>query len=62
LYDLRQDPAETINLYPERPGAAAVLEKHLMSWLPPAGLPLSAPELHMDEDVRLRLRDLGYID
>jgi arylsulfatase A-like enzyme len=62
LYDLRQDPAETINLYPERPGTAAVLEKHLMSWLPPAGLPLSAPELHMDEDVRLRLRDLGYID
>lgn len=39
-----------------------MLEKHLLSWQPPAGLPLSAPELHMDEDVRQRLRDLGYID
>jgi len=62
LYDLRQDPAETINLYLEQPETAAVLEKHLMSWQPPTELPLSAPELHMDEDVRLRLRDLGYID
>lgn len=62
LYDLRRDPSETTNLYPEEPEAAAVLEKHLMSWQPPAGLPLSAPEVHMDEDVRQRLRDLGYID
>ena len=62
LYDLRQDPSETTNLYPEQPEAAATLEKHLMSWQPPAGLPLSTSEHHMDEDVRQRLRDLGYID
>ncbi len=62
LYDLRQDPSETTNLYPERSEDAAALEKHLMSWQPPAGLPLTAPEMHMDEDVRQRLRDLGYID
>ncbi len=62
LYDLRQDPSEMTNLYPEQAEAAAMLEKHLLSWQPPAGLPLSAPELHMDEDVRQRLRDLGYID
>lgn len=61
LYDLHLDPFGTTNVYPEQPEAAAVLEKHLMSWQPPAGLPLTAPELHMDEDVRQRLRDLGYI-
>ena len=62
LYDLRQDPSETVNLYAEQPDTAAMLEKQLMSWQPPAGLPLSAPEPHMDADVRQRLRDLGYID
>ena len=62
LYDLRQDPSETTNLYPAQPEAAATLEKHLMSWQSPAGLPLSTSEQHMDADVRQRLRDLGYID
>lgn len=61
-YDLRQDPSETTNLYPEHPEAAATLEKHLVSWQSSAGLPLSTSEHHMDEDVRQRLRDLGYID
>ncbi len=62
LYDLRQDPSETTNLYFEQPETAARLEKRLKSWQPPTGLQLSAPKLHMEEDVRLRLRDLGYID
>jgi arylsulfatase A-like enzyme len=61
-YDLRQDPSETTNLYPEQPEAAVTLEKHLVSWQSSAGLPLSTSEHHMDEDVRQRLRDLGYID
>ncbi len=62
LFDLQQDPSETQNLYREQPETAAELEKQLMSWQPPTGLALTAPELHMDEDVRQRLRDLGYID
>ncbi len=62
FYDLTQDPAEAQNLYGERPEAAAILEKQLTSWQPPTGLALAAPELQMDEDVRQRLRDLGYID
>jgi hypothetical protein len=62
LYDLRQDPLETTNLYSEQPEAASILEKRLMSWTPPAEPPLSEDVLHMDEDVRQRLRDLGYID
>lgn len=62
LYDLQQDPSETQNLYSEQPETAALLEKQLTSWQPPTGLALAAPELHMDEDVRKRLRDLGYID
>lgn len=61
LYDLRQDPSETTNCYHKRPEAAAMLKQHLMAWQSPAELSLSAPDLHMDEDVRQRLRDLGYI-
>ncbi len=62
LYDLQQDPHETINRFAEEPEMAAALEQTLMTWKPPDGVPLSARLPDIAPDVRQRLRDLGYID
>ena len=62
LYDLRRDPQERTNRYREEAELAATLEKALLAWHPPTGVPLSAPQPDMPADVQERLRALGYID
>ncbi len=60
LYDLQHDPYETTNLVTCEPQRAASYLALLEHWRPPAGTPSSAPP-PMDEDVRQRLRALGYL-
>jgi arylsulfatase A-like enzyme len=63
LYDLRVDPEETNNLIQERPGVRAELMEQLQDWqkgLKKAVHEASAPEF--DDQVRTRLRALGYLE
>ena len=61
LYDLRQDPAENINRFTAEPKRAADLLETLQVWQPPNGLPLDQSAPDIDQDVRQRLSDLGYL-
>lgn len=61
LYDLRQDAAETINQFATKPKQAATLLDLLQTWHPPHGTSVPQPAPHIDQDVRQRLRDLGYL-
>jgi arylsulfatase A-like enzyme len=61
LYDLRQDSYETTNRFADEPELAAELLDTLAAWQPPSGLPLHEPVPDIDQDVRQRLIDLGYI-
>jgi arylsulfatase A-like enzyme len=61
LYDLRQDPDETVNRFAAEPKRAATLLTALQAWQPPNGLPLCQSAPHIDHDVRQRLHDLGYL-
>jgi arylsulfatase len=61
LYDLKADPAETANLYPAGPQAAA-LDAILADWIAPKGLH-PAPIPTAAESGRLKiLKSLGYVD
>jgi arylsulfatase A-like enzyme len=62
LYDLRQDPFETINRFADEPELAAELMETLQAWHPPSSVPLNESVLDLDRNIRRRLRDLGYID
>jgi len=62
LYDLRQDPDETTNRFADQPELATTLLDMLYAWQPSNGAPYSAQLPVLDQDVRQRLRDLGYID
>ena len=63
LYDLRRDPAETVNLVEREPAKAKALERTLVSILAAAGrAPGPAPEsAALDEASRERLAALGYL-
>jgi arylsulfatase A-like enzyme len=63
LYDLVQDPEEKNNIIDENPGIANSLNQHLIDWsnsFKAASLPDEAPEF--DEEVKARLRALGYLE
>jgi arylsulfatase A-like enzyme len=61
LYDLRLDPQETTNLYTQEPQRAKEYLDLLEAGRPPVGAPPLSPAPPMDEDMRQRLRDLGYL-
>ena len=61
LYDLRLDPQETTNLYTLEPQRAKEYLDLLEVGRPPVGAPPLPPAPSMDEDMRQRLRDLGYL-
>jgi len=61
LYDLRLDPQETTNLYTLKPQRAKEYLDLLEVGRPPVGAPPLPPAPPMDEDMRQRLRDLGYL-
>ena len=63
LYDLRSDPAETVNLFEREPARADALGKILVAILAAAGrAPGPAPEsAALDEAARERLAALGYL-
>ena len=63
LYDLLEDPAESVNLVATHPEIAAELEEKLNAWH--ASLSAqenSAESAEYDELVMSRLRELGYVD
>ncbi len=60
LYDLARDPGERVNLHGARPEVAARLDAALQAERPlTETTDFSLPE---DEEVRRRLRSLGYVD
>jgi choline-sulfatase len=63
LYDLRSDPAESVNLLAREPARADALGKSLVAILAAAGrAPGPAPEsAALDEESRQRLSALGYL-
>jgi choline-sulfatase len=63
LYDLRSDPAETVNLVERQPAKADALGRSLAAILAAAGrAPGPAPEsAALDEAARQRLAALGYL-
>jgi arylsulfatase A-like enzyme len=61
LYDLRHDPHETHNLFPLEPKLAAEYLAILDTWHPAVAATSGTPPPPMDEDVRQRLRALGYL-
>ena len=63
LYDLRRDPAETVNLLAREPARADALSRTLIAILTAAGrAPGPAPEsAALDEESRQRLAALGYL-
>lgn len=62
LYDLHQDPDETTNRFVEEPELVATLLDLLHAWHPPHDAPYSPQVPNLDQALRQRLRDLGYID
>lgn len=62
LYDLRRDPHETANCFTDEPKLAAELLDTLQLWRSPQHTPRHVSAADFDQDLRKRLRDLGYID
>lgn len=66
LYDLAQDPAERHDLARRRADDAGRLREHARQWLatcrPVPGAADAPPAGTIPEDVRDRLRELGYVD
>ena len=62
LYDLRGDPGELRNLYPEEPAAARPLEGALEAVVTDSkGRALTAPTREIDRETEDMLRALGYL-
>ncbi len=68
LYDLEEDPGETINLAKDLKEDARRLQKHLVTWLnaEPFNVgvdgEISTEEGEMDDDTREQLKALGYLN
>lgn len=62
LYDLSDDPNEATNRFADESELATKLLGELQAWRPPDGSLLSDTEPDFDDDLRQRLRDLGYLD
>jgi choline-sulfatase len=62
LYDLRRDPREERNLYPDDASAAQTLESDLAAVVADSeGRALTAPTRRMDSETEDMLRALGYV-
>ncbi len=67
LYDLLNDPGETVNLIEEKPELAADLERRLLLWVEESGAAAVVPRSEtvdlkrLEDEVQERLRTLGYI-
>lgn len=65
LYDLHEDPGETVNRAADLPEETRRLKRHLMTWLRaepyPLGAAASSAEGEMDETTRRQLEALGYL-
>ena len=62
LYDLRADPRELVNRYPDDPPAATPLERSLDAVVSDsAGRALPAPTRQIDRETEEMLRALGYL-
>jgi uncharacterized sulfatase len=60
FYKLPDENSDLRSEYPER---AKQMEKHLSEWLATAGSQIgTGEEIHIDEQMRSRLADLGYLD
>jgi len=63
LYDLEADPDETTNLARKRPDLARRLALQLANWFNGlGGPPVEVKTRELDEDLRARLKALGYTD
>jgi arylsulfatase A-like enzyme len=60
LYDLKADPAERVNLATDRPDQVAVLRDSYASWRQRTG-PRWGRASQLDEQTRMSLRELGYL-
>ena len=60
LYDLDQDPHETLNLFPKKPWVAGRLTKLLGDRRKTPTI--QAPTFEPDAAMREQLRELGYTD
>jgi arylsulfatase A-like enzyme len=64
LYDLRSDPRERHNVARRFPAVVQSLEEDLRAWKAarPSLRPSAQPSLELSEDVKERLRSLGYVE
>lgn len=62
LFNLLEDPGETIDRSPDRPDAVLELHDELVAWRSSAGAASDATLPSLDPDVEAALRELGYID
>ena len=59
LFNLREDPGETTNLFLQQPERAAALERQLRPWIELKGVDKGTLMTRTAEQ-RQQLRDLGY--
>jgi arylsulfatase A-like enzyme len=68
LYDLQNDPGETKNLVDQEPVLAAELKRRLLTWIEESAAAAEVPRSEtanlqrLSEEVKERLRTLGYIE
>lgn len=68
LYDLLDDPGETFNIIGREPELAAKLKLRLLTWIEESGAAAAVPRSEtvdlqrLEEEVKERLRTLGYLD
>lgn len=61
LYDVQQDPDETTNRLDHEPQLAGTYLAQVEAWQPRLGTPSAVPPPPIDDEVRQRLRALGYL-
>jgi hypothetical protein len=62
LYDLAEDPGESVNRFADDPATAAAVEGELRAWERSLGEQrVETREAEFDEETAHRLRGLGYI-
>jgi arylsulfatase A-like enzyme len=60
-YDLASDPGETASRPPRAEAADTIRRRAVERWKQARGLGAGAPEVHLSEDQRERLRAIGYV-